>query len=189
MGWTTPTTRAVGFLVTAAVWNTDMVDNLLALEGLSVPACRIVYEGSQVPYTDLGVSSPWEGEIPALPFDTVDYDPGGQADLVAGSITVPSTGLYLVAFGTQIGTTTAAGTYIVDLMRNGGQLGLGAVERVAAISGGIAGWITLTGSDIVSLTAGDVLTLYSLAYVASSSMPGYNGGTPSQSFLSAARIR
>ena len=33
MGWTTPTTRATGFLVTASVWNTDLVDNLAYLKG------------------------------------------------------------------------------------------------------------------------------------------------------------
>lgn len=33
MGWTTPTTRATGYLVTAANWNTDLVDNLAYLKG------------------------------------------------------------------------------------------------------------------------------------------------------------
>jgi hypothetical protein len=33
MGWTTPTTRATGYLVTAANWNTDIVDNLKYLKG------------------------------------------------------------------------------------------------------------------------------------------------------------
>lgn len=31
MTWTTPTTRSVSELITAAVWNTDLVDNLLYL--------------------------------------------------------------------------------------------------------------------------------------------------------------
>ena len=33
MGWTIPTTRATGYLVTAANWNTDIVDNLKYLKG------------------------------------------------------------------------------------------------------------------------------------------------------------
>ena len=31
MAWTAPTTQVTGFLVTAAVWNTDLVDNLTYL--------------------------------------------------------------------------------------------------------------------------------------------------------------
>ena len=33
MGWTTPTTRATGYLVLATDWNTDLVDNLAYLRG------------------------------------------------------------------------------------------------------------------------------------------------------------
>ncbi len=33
MGWTTPTQRATGFLVTATVYNTDLIDNLAFLKG------------------------------------------------------------------------------------------------------------------------------------------------------------
>lgn len=33
MAWTTPTIRATGYLVTAADWNTDLVDNLAYLKG------------------------------------------------------------------------------------------------------------------------------------------------------------
>ena len=33
MGWTNPTTRSTGYLVTAANWNTDLVDNLDFLKG------------------------------------------------------------------------------------------------------------------------------------------------------------
>lgn len=33
MAWATPTTRATNFFVTAAVWNSDVVDNPVALRG------------------------------------------------------------------------------------------------------------------------------------------------------------
>lgn len=33
MAWNTPTTRSTNFLVTAAVWNSDVVDNPVALRG------------------------------------------------------------------------------------------------------------------------------------------------------------
>jgi hypothetical protein len=31
MSWTNPTTRNTGDLITAAIWNTDLVENLTAL--------------------------------------------------------------------------------------------------------------------------------------------------------------
>ena len=34
MAWTAPTTRATGNLITASIWNTDVVDNLRALATL-----------------------------------------------------------------------------------------------------------------------------------------------------------
>lgn len=33
MAWTTPTTRTTGTLITAAIWNTDLVDNIAYLKG------------------------------------------------------------------------------------------------------------------------------------------------------------
>lgn len=33
MAWTTPTTRATGDLITASIWNTDVVNNLAYLHG------------------------------------------------------------------------------------------------------------------------------------------------------------
>lgn len=33
MAWTTPTTRTTGTLITASIWNTDLVDNLIYLKG------------------------------------------------------------------------------------------------------------------------------------------------------------
>jgi|SRR5215471_4368249 len=32
MAWTTPTTRSTGNLITASIWNTDLVDNLILLK-------------------------------------------------------------------------------------------------------------------------------------------------------------
>jgi len=33
MGWTVPTVRTTGDLITASIWNTDIVNNLAALQG------------------------------------------------------------------------------------------------------------------------------------------------------------
>lgn len=43
MGWTAPTTRSTGDLITAAIWNTDLVNNLTYLKGVG---SRILGTGS-----------------------------------------------------------------------------------------------------------------------------------------------
>ena len=44
--WTTPTTRSTGDLITAAIWNADIVDNLNFLYG-SLPSARAYHNASQ----------------------------------------------------------------------------------------------------------------------------------------------
>lgn len=46
MAWTTPTTRATNFLVTAAVYNTDIVDNLVALQAGAVALTKVQLDGA-----------------------------------------------------------------------------------------------------------------------------------------------
>lgn len=36
MAWTAPTTRTTGDLITASIWNTDMVDNMTYLQSVSI---------------------------------------------------------------------------------------------------------------------------------------------------------
>jgi len=62
MAWTTPTIRATGYLVTAADWNTDIVDNLAYLKGEA--GVDIVLEHDVVPDAGterIGLSTkPWD---------------------------------------------------------------------------------------------------------------------------------
>lgn len=62
MAWTTPTIRATGYLVTAADWNTDIVDNLAYLKGEA--GVDIVLEQDVVPDAGterIGLSTnPWD---------------------------------------------------------------------------------------------------------------------------------
>lgn len=50
MGWTTPTTRSTGDLITASIWNTDLVDDLAYLKG---QAGTIELESGIVSDTDI----------------------------------------------------------------------------------------------------------------------------------------
>ncbi len=43
MAWTTPTSRSTGDLITAGIYNTDLVDNLTYLKGQEVPTNLIAY--------------------------------------------------------------------------------------------------------------------------------------------------
>lgn len=51
MAWTSPTTRSTNDLITASIWNTDLVNNLLALK--SPPTASYVFGG---PYSTTSTS-------------------------------------------------------------------------------------------------------------------------------------
>lgn len=51
MAWTTPTTRSTNDLITASIWNTDLVNNLLALK--APPTASYVFAG---PYSTTSTS-------------------------------------------------------------------------------------------------------------------------------------
>ena len=65
MGWTAPTTRATGELITAVEWNTDLVENLKALRDL--PAAQIYYSSGSL-------SVPTGSSAYRIPLATVLYD-------------------------------------------------------------------------------------------------------------------
>jgi hypothetical protein len=63
MAWTTPVTQATGVLITAAIWNAQVPDNMSFLH--DVPACRVYNAASP-----LLVS----GSNTVLPFSTARFD-------------------------------------------------------------------------------------------------------------------
>lgn len=52
MAWTTPKTRSTNDRITASIWNTDLVNNLLALK--SPPTARYIFTG---PYSTTSTSA------------------------------------------------------------------------------------------------------------------------------------
>lgn len=71
MTWTTPTTRATGDLITASIWNTDLVNNLAWLyellydseaAGVSFPTASITTPSLDQTYKDLMVELSFESD-------------------------------------------------------------------------------------------------------------------------------
>lgn len=56
MSWTSPTTRATGDLITASIWNTDVVNNLIALRGTLNTASVTVNPGVNNAVTEYSYS-------------------------------------------------------------------------------------------------------------------------------------
>jgi hypothetical protein len=97
MGWTVPTTRATGELITAVEWNTDLVENLKALRDL--PAAQIYYSSGSL-------SVPTGSSAYRIPLATVLYDTDGITTPTANVLTIRTAGVYLVT-GWVIWTTNA----------------------------------------------------------------------------------
>lgn len=98
MGWTVPTVRATGYLVTASDWNTDLVDNLKYLKGLGGPVyvqdqiyALSIYSGGKysVPPNVREMRYVWEFKPDLSGVPTVDYQVTrvvGGAGLDSGNI-------------------------------------------------------------------------------------------------------
>lgn len=104
MGWTGPTTRATGDLITASIWNTDIVDNLDALRtsldyaqitsDFTTTATTVDTAGTVV----TGTSQAWDGADVYVEF----YTPSLSADAQGGDRRV-----YVERGGTIVGEARA----------------------------------------------------------------------------------
>lgn len=113
MGYTAPTTRATGYLVTAANWNTDLVDNITFLA--NPPACRVYHSVNQ---------SITHGALTTLAFNSERYDTASLHDTVTNNsrITIPVAGIYTVTTHVVWQADTDYTRRIVDILLNGATL-------------------------------------------------------------------
>lgn len=127
MAYSAPTTRSTGFLVTAAVWNQDVVDNVTFLA--NPPACRVYHNANQ---------SVNDNTLTLVAFNSERYDTDAMHDTVTnnGRITFNTAGLYIVGFQ---GRFPAANDFSVA----GAYIRLNGSTLIAVNSGGRA----LTGSS------------------------------------------
>lgn len=103
--YTAPTTRASGYLVTAANWNTDLVDNITFLA--NPPACRVYHNTTQ------SINDATETTVT---FNSERYDTASMHDTATNPerITIGTAGLYIVTFcGMFPGLTTYSAAYCV----------------------------------------------------------------------------
>jgi len=135
MGYTAPTTRASGYLVTAANWNTDLVDNITFLA--NPPACRVTSSGTQ----SVGDAS----FLNPVLFDTESYDTDSMhsTSVNTGRITFNTAGVYVVSFNCRF---TTASDYLytqAQLLLNGaGHIGGSTVQGNSGTS--YEPWLTVT---------------------------------------------
>lgn len=100
MAYTTPTTRSTGHLVTAAEWNTDLVENIKFLA--NPPACRVCHNANQ---------SVGDGAAITVAFNQERFDTDSMHSTSVNNnrITFNTAGLYLVSF---VGHLASAADYV-----------------------------------------------------------------------------
>ena len=109
MAYTSPTTRSTNDLITAAIWNADMVENIKWLYNGN-PGCRVYHNTTQ--------SMTGSSDNTVL-FNTERYDTDTMHSTVSntGRITVTTAGTYM--FHAQIDWATAPGSNVMFLRLNG----------------------------------------------------------------------
>ena len=97
MAYSAPTTRATGFLVTAAVWNQDVVDNVTFLA--NAPGCRAFHN------TTNSITS---GTEMTLAFNSEQFDNDGMHSMSVNTerITITTAGVYVFTWGFQLSSDT-----------------------------------------------------------------------------------
>lgn len=87
MAWVTPSTKILGDLITAAIWNQDIVANTLALHGRSCCVC-----------TDANNQTVESGTLTTITFDTevIDTDSYHNTSTNQERFYAPFTGVYAV---------------------------------------------------------------------------------------------
>ena len=111
MAWTTPTTRSTGDLITAAIWNTDLVDDLNYLYG-SLPSARVYHNATQT-VADVTTA--------ALALNTERWDNDVIHDTSTNNsrLTCKTAGKYIITATGEHESATYAGTLLWIIRLNG----------------------------------------------------------------------
>lgn len=122
MAYTVPTTRATGNLITAAMWNTDLVENIKFLA--NPPACRVFHSVNQ---------SIANNADAVLAFNSERFDTAAMHDTVTNNsrITIPVAGLYLCQLNVSW-APNATGARVAHIRVNGATIISSVVEQAAS---------------------------------------------------------
>lgn len=109
MAYSAPTTRSTGFLVTAAVWNQDVVDNVAFLA--NPPACRVRRTTAQ------SINNNTET---AITFDAERYDTDGMHSTSSNTsrITINTAGIYTIGATLELAAATDYSRWYVTIKLN-----------------------------------------------------------------------
>lgn len=136
MPWIDPTTRSTGDLITAAIWNADLVDNLIYLHH-GLPMAR-VYNGANISIAN--------ATLTALTFNSERYDTDAIHDTASNTsrLTCKTAGKYLIG-GNAAWGSTGTDERRLQIRLNGATL--------------IASWVGNSGANMNMYVA----TVYDLA--------------------------
>lgn len=111
MAYSDPTTRSTNDSITAAIWNADLVDNIIALHE-SMPSARVYHDTTQALTGSTDT---------ALAFNQELYDNAAIHDTSSNNsrLTCPSggDGIYMIVGNVE--WTTSTGTYYLKIRLNG----------------------------------------------------------------------
>lgn len=145
MTWTTPTDRATGALITAAIWNQSLGASGNVVEVATARRASVTCSGPSIP-NDAYTAISWDG--------TDTYDPSGWHDPAGANpsrITVDTAGIYLVR--AQLGfLLNATGHRGVALLKNGATL-TRRTGQPTFTSGGAPGNFATVDADYVAEAA------------------------------------
>ena len=165
MSWTTPTTRSTGDLITAAIWNADLVDNLNFLYG-SLPSARAYHNASQsiaasTTETKAFNSERWDNDII---HDTASNN---------SRLTCKRAGKYLIILNMAIGAPSSGSRETrIDLVLNGATI----IDRESDYPGAVV--IGYTVATIYDLAINDYVEHQVWIDAATSAWPSLANGYP-----------
>ncbi|NDJ53183.1 MAG: hypothetical protein GYB68_08885 [Chloroflexi bacterium] len=149
MAWIPPSQRNTGDLISASIWNQDVVENAIALrDGLSA---QISGSSAQV------VAN---GAISELSFTVSNFDNASLADLGNNQLLCPTAGIYLVTASARFTTAANALYCTLRLLLDGAYVVAG--SSAVPHNNGEHKWISLT--TLVSCSANATLGLRAYAF-------------------------
>lgn len=142
--WITPSVQAVGDILTAAIWNQNVVDNTTFLA--QAPYARTNYSGS----TSVPTATPT-----AVPFSTLLYSNYGFT-VVSHNLIVPLPGVYAIAAAGALAHNGDTGLVEVAITQNASLMGT-SIGWISETTGTVG--ISLAVSDVIKCAAGDAIGL------------------------------
>ena len=145
MTYSAPSTQAVDYLVTAADWNQDVVNNIIAIH--DCPAARAYHNTTQT------VGTGGSGTALALNSEQFDNDTIHDTSTNNSRLTATTAGVYLITG--SFGVTHNAGRYIAEILYNGttviGRNGMYNTGSSQGVTVAVAALYKLSASDYVQL--------------------------------------